>query len=126
VRKPDVVGGEVTSVRLESRMVVGRQHPIGTWRSRLEVPTTPKAVALGHLATHGDDLAIPGELPEDSANSQASSLSTGVFSESSPGTWCRSSVLSSSVRVLVAQTAMRSVTSSSSVLGGSVFSDRVS
>jgi glycine/D-amino acid oxidase-like deaminating enzyme len=46
--------------------------------------------------------------------------------QSSPGTWCRSSVLSSSVRVLVAQTAMRSVTSSSSVLGGSVFSDRVS
>jgi hypothetical protein len=82
VRKPDVVGGEATSVHLESRMVVGRQHPIGTWRSRLEVPTTPKAVALGHLATHGADLAIPGELPEDSANSQASSLATGVFSAS--------------------------------------------
>jgi hypothetical protein len=71
VRKPDVVGREVTSVRLESRIVVGSRLPIGPRRSRLEVATTPKAVALGHLAAHVDDLAIPGELPEDSANSQA-------------------------------------------------------
>jgi len=70
MRKPDIVRGEVTSVHLESRIVVGRQHPIGTRRSRLEVATTPEAVALGHLATHVDDLAIPGELPEDSANSE--------------------------------------------------------
>jgi hypothetical protein len=70
VRKPDVVGGEVTSVRLESRIVVGCRLPIGPRRSRLEVATAPEAVALGHLATHVDDLAIPGELPEDSANSQ--------------------------------------------------------
>src|SRR3954468_11043002 len=40
VRKPDVVGGEVTSVRLESRIVVGRQLPIGPPRSRVEVATT--------------------------------------------------------------------------------------
>jgi hypothetical protein len=46
--------------------------------------------------------------------------------QSSPGTWCKNSVLTSSVRALVAQTAMSSVTSSSSVLGGRVFSDRVS
>lgn len=70
MREPDVVGGEVTSVHLEFRIVVGRRLPIGTRRSRLEVPTTPEAVALGHLATHVDDLAIPGKLPEDSANSQ--------------------------------------------------------
>jgi hypothetical protein len=70
VRKPDVVGREATSVHLESRIVVGRRHPVGTRRYRVEVPTTPEAVALGHLATHIDDLAIPGELPEDSANSQ--------------------------------------------------------
>ena len=80
MRKPDVVGGEVTSVHLESRIVVGRRHPIGTRRSRLEVPTTPEAVALGHLATHVDDLAIPGKLPEDSANSQGLELLNWSFS----------------------------------------------
>ena len=47
MREPDVVGGEVTSVHLEYRIVVGRRLPIGTRRSRLEVPTTPEAVALG-------------------------------------------------------------------------------
>jgi hypothetical protein len=30
----------------------------------------PERRVEGHLATHVDDLAIPGELPEDSANSQ--------------------------------------------------------
>lgn len=69
MREPDVVGGEVTSVHLESRIVVGRRRPFGMRRSRLEVATTPEAVAVGHLATHVDDLAIAGELPEDSADS---------------------------------------------------------
>src|SRR3954447_10826568 len=66
VRKPDVVRGEVTSVRLESRIVVGSRLPIGPRRSRLEVATTPEAVALRHLATHVDDLAISARfaLPE--------------------------------------------------------------
>ena len=77
--EPDVVGGEATSVHLESRIVVGRRLPIETRRPLLEVPTTPEAVALGHLATHVDELAIPGELPEDSANSKASSFSIGVL-----------------------------------------------
>jgi hypothetical protein len=80
VRKPDVVGREATSVHFESRIVVGRRHPIGTRRYRLEVPTTPEAVALGHLATHVDDLAIPDELPEDSANSPALKLLNCSFS----------------------------------------------
>ena len=71
MREPDVVGGQVTSVHLESRIVAGRRLPIGTRRSRFEVPTTPEAVALRHLATHVDDLAIPGKLPEYSADSQA-------------------------------------------------------
>ena len=70
----NVVGCEVSSVHLESRIVVGRQLPIGTRRSRLEVPTAPEAVALGHLATHIDDLAISGKLPEDSANAQGLKL----------------------------------------------------
>jgi hypothetical protein len=48
--------------------MVGRRRPIGQRRSRREVPTTPEAVALGHLATDVDELAIPGYLPEDSAN----------------------------------------------------------
>jgi hypothetical protein len=77
MREPDVVGGEATSVHLEPRIVVGRRHPIGTRRYRLEVPTTPEAVALGHLATHVDDLAIPGKLPEDSANSEGLKLLNG-------------------------------------------------
>jgi hypothetical protein len=66
----DVVGCEMSSVHLESRVMVSRRLPIGTRRSRLEVPAAPEAVALGHLATHVDDLAISGKLPEDSANSQ--------------------------------------------------------
>src|SRR4051812_11087677 len=72
VREPDVVGREVTSVRLESRIVVRSRPPIGPGprRSRVEVATTAEAVALGHLATHVDDLAIARELPKDSANSQ--------------------------------------------------------
>ena len=53
---------------------------MGTRRSRLEVPTTPEAVALGHLATHVDDLAIPGELPEDSANSKGRKLLNSCLS----------------------------------------------
>ena len=84
MREPDVVGGEVTSVHLESRIVVGRRLPIGTRRSRLEVPTTPEAVALGHLATHVDDLAIPGKLPEDSANSQGARASQLEFLQRPP------------------------------------------
>jgi hypothetical protein len=70
MREPDVVGGEVTSVRLESRIVVGSRRPMGTRRFWLEVPTTPEAVALRHLTSHLDDLAILGKLAEDSANSQ--------------------------------------------------------
>jgi hypothetical protein len=80
MREPDVVGGEVTSVRLESRIVVGCRLPIGTRRSLFEVATTPEAVALGHLATHVDDLAIPRKLPEDSANSQSLELLNWSFS----------------------------------------------
>jgi hypothetical protein len=68
MREPDVVGGEVASVHLEPRIVVGRRLPIGIRPSRLEVPTAPDAVALGHLAAHLDDLPIPGKLPEDSAD----------------------------------------------------------
>ena len=60
VREPDVVGGEVTSVHLQPRVMVGRRRPIGQRRSRREVPTTPEAVALGHLATDVDELPIPG------------------------------------------------------------------
>ena len=44
------------------------------------MPTTPEAVALGHLATHVDDLAIPGKLSEDSANSQGLELLNWSFS----------------------------------------------
>ena len=70
MRKPDVVRGEVTPVRLESRIVVGSRLPIGPpLRSLIEVLTTPGAVALGHLAAHVDDLAVLGKLPEDSADS---------------------------------------------------------
>src|SRR4051812_36921960 len=63
VREPDVVRGEVTSVRLEPRIVVGSRLPIGPGarRSRLEVATTPEAIALGHLAPDVDDLAVPSE-----------------------------------------------------------------
>jgi hypothetical protein len=68
MRKSDVVGSEVPSVHLESGIVVGGRLPIGMRRSRLEVSTTSGAVALGHLATHVDNLAISGKLPEDSAN----------------------------------------------------------
>src|SRR3954470_17795699 len=90
MREPDVVGGEVTSVRLESRVVVGRRLPIGTRRSRLEVPTTPEAVALGHLATHVDNLAIPGKLPKDSANSQVLELLNWGLSSGRGCRWCLS------------------------------------
>jgi hypothetical protein len=57
-------------MRPEPWVVVGRRRPIGTRRPRIEVPTTPEAVALGHLAAHVDDLAVLGKLPEDSANSE--------------------------------------------------------
>jgi hypothetical protein len=57
MRKPDVVRGEVTSVHLQSRIVVGRRLPIGTRRSRVEIPTTPEAVALGRLSEVADPLS---------------------------------------------------------------------
>jgi len=79
MREADVVGGEETSVHLESRIVVGRRLPIRIRLSRLEVPTAPEAVALGHLATHVDELAIAGKSPEDSANSQAFELLNWCF-----------------------------------------------
>src|SRR5438105_721187 len=69
MRQPDVVRSEVSSMRPEPWVVVGRGRPIGTRQSWIEVPTTPEAVALGHLAAQVDDLAILGKLPEDSANS---------------------------------------------------------
>src|SRR5215208_1331948 len=69
MREPDVVGGEVASVGFEPRIVVRRRLPIGTPRSRLEVATAPDAVALRHLATHVDELAVPGKLPQDPTNS---------------------------------------------------------
>ena len=78
MREPDVIGGEVTSVHLESRIVVGRRHPIGTRRYRLEVPTAAEAVALGHLAANVDDLAVLGKSPEDSANSKGLKLRNGL------------------------------------------------
>ena len=74
MRQPDVVRSEVPSMRPEPWVVVGRRRPIGTRRSRIEVPTTPEAVALGHLAAHVDDLAVLGKLPEDSANSEGLKL----------------------------------------------------
>jgi hypothetical protein len=46
---------------------------------RVEVATTPEAVAPGHLATHVDELAVAGKLPEDSANSQAFELLNWSF-----------------------------------------------
>ena len=74
MREPDVVGGEVTSVHLEFRVVVGRRLPIGVRPSRVEVLTTPEAVALRHLAAHVDELAVPGKLAQDSANSESVEL----------------------------------------------------
>src|SRR5687767_6927120 len=68
MRQPDVVRREVPSMGPESWVVVRRRRPIGTRRPRIEVPAAPEAVALRHLATHVDDLAIPGKLQEDSAN----------------------------------------------------------
>ena len=67
MRESDVVQGEATPMHLEFRIVVSGWHPLGTRRSRLEVPGTPGAVALGHLATHVDELAIPCSSPEDVA-----------------------------------------------------------
>jgi hypothetical protein len=75
MREPDVVGGEATSVHFEHRIVVGCRHPIGTRRYRVEVATTPGAVALGHLAAHLEDLAVLGKPPEDPpANSEGLKL----------------------------------------------------
>src|SRR5688572_16457689 len=67
MRQSDVLRSKATSVHLASRIVVRRRLPIVGLRSRFEVATAPEAVALGHLATHVDDLAIPSKLPEDSA-----------------------------------------------------------
>ncbi len=70
MREPHVVRSEMASVHPEPRIVVGRRRPVGARRDRLEVPSTPEAVALGHLAAHVDQLAVSGKLPEDSAHSQ--------------------------------------------------------
>ncbi|HMS72634.1 MAG TPA: hypothetical protein PKB03_06325 [Baekduia sp.] len=75
MRKPDVVRSEVTTVLLESRVVVGGRLPIGPpgppGRSRIEVSSTAGAVALGHLAAHVDDLAVLGKLPKDPVDAKA-------------------------------------------------------
>jgi len=70
MREPDVVGSELTAVRLELRIVISRRLPIGTRRSRLEVPPATEAIALRHLATHLGDLSIASKLEEDSANAR--------------------------------------------------------
>jgi hypothetical protein len=49
--------------------------------------TTAGAVALGHLATHVEELAIPGESPEDSANSQALELPSWSLTSVRRGGW---------------------------------------
>jgi hypothetical protein len=87
MRQPDVVRGEVPSMGPESWVVVRRRGQIGTRRPRIEVPAAPEAVALRHLATHVDDLAVPGELQEDSANSEGLKLLNSCLSG---GSRCRS------------------------------------
>ena len=57
-------------MHLQSRIVVGRRLPIGIGRNRIEVPASPVAVALRHLATDIDELPVPGELHQDPANSK--------------------------------------------------------
>lgn len=80
MRQPDVVLGEVPSIGPQSWVVVRRRGPIGARRPRIEVPAAPEAVALRHLATHVDDLAVPGELQEDSANSKGLKLLNSCLS----------------------------------------------
>jgi hypothetical protein len=70
MREPDVVGGEATSVHLQSRIMVSCGLPIGIGRDRIEVLSSAVAVALRHLATHMDQLLVPGELHQDPANSK--------------------------------------------------------
>ena len=80
MRQSDVVRSEVPSMGPESWVVVRRRGPIGTRRPRIEVPAAPEAVALRHLATRVDDLAVPGELQEDSANSKGLKLLNSCLS----------------------------------------------
>jgi len=74
-----VAGGIGTAASKDFRRVMGDAAE-WLWPFWLVVSTTPEAVALGHLATHVDDLAIPGKLPKDSANSQGLQLLNWSFS----------------------------------------------
>jgi hypothetical protein len=58
--------------------VVGGRRPLGKRRSRLEVLTTPEAVALGHLATHSMIWPSRASCQRIPRTPRASSLSTGV------------------------------------------------
>jgi len=60
-------------MHLEPWIVVGGRRPIRA-RPRLEVPATPGAVALGHLAVQIEKLAMLGKLQENSANAEAPEL----------------------------------------------------
>src|SRR6188508_1728306 len=87
MRDPDIVRGQVPSMHLQPRIVVGRRRPSGKRRSRLEVLTTLEAVALGHLALHVDDLAVLRKLSEDSANSEGVKLLKDGCSGCRLGRW---------------------------------------
>ena len=72
---------------LEYWVVVRRRGPIGKRRARIEVAAAPEAVALRHLAAHVDDLAVPSELQEDSANSKGLKLLNSCLFEGSRCRW---------------------------------------
>ena len=57
-------------MRFESRVVIRGGRPLGASSDPIKPPTTPRAVALGHLAAHVDDLSVTNNLPEDSANAE--------------------------------------------------------
>jgi hypothetical protein len=66
-------------MHLEPWIVVGGRGPLRA-RPRLEVPATPGAVALGHLAVQIEKLAMLRKLQENSANAKPLELLDDRFS----------------------------------------------
>jgi hypothetical protein len=69
MREAHVLWYEMSAVRLEPRIMIGRWCP-GGGRNRLGIEMLPPfgTVALGHLASELDDLTTFGHLNEDTAD----------------------------------------------------------
>jgi hypothetical protein len=108
--------------------VGGSSPPVGSQESPMNrgIPADAVRTGIGARVDVASRLSLPVQRLDSGRHTISAGLGRSPRGQSSPRTWCKSLALTSSVKGWAAQAAMSSLTSSSCVLGGRVFSDRVS